>query len=51
MPMFYLNIVGGQDELVFDGDSLVMDGNGELVGRGPDFEAGHATLSTACRIS
>ena len=38
LPMFYLNIVGGQDELVFDGDSLVLDAAGELVGRGPDFE-------------
>jgi NAD+ synthase (glutamine-hydrolysing) len=31
--------VGGQDELVFDGDSLVLDTEGELVGRGPDFES------------
>lgn len=38
IPMFYLNIVGGQDELVFDGDSLVINSWGELVGRGPDFE-------------
>lgn len=38
MSMFYLNIVGGQDELVFDGESLVMDQQGDLVGRGPDFE-------------
>jgi len=38
LPMFYLNIVGGQDELVFDGDSLVMNARSELVGRGPDFE-------------
>jgi len=39
MAMFYLNIVGGQDELVFDGESLVMDAKGEVIGRGPDFEA------------
>ncbi len=39
LPMFYLNLVGGQDELVFDGDSLVMDASSELVGRGPDFES------------
>ncbi len=39
MAMFYLNIVGGQDELVFDGESLVVDAKGELVGRGADFEA------------
>ena len=33
----YLNTVGGQDELVFDGASLVYDMNGELVTRGPAF--------------
>ena len=34
----YLNCVGGQDELVFDGASLVHDMSGELVARGPAFE-------------
>jgi len=38
LPMFYLNLVGGHDELVFDGDSLVINAESELVGRGPDFE-------------
>ena len=39
LPMLYLNMVGGQDELVFDGESLVMDRSGELVSRAPAFEA------------
>ncbi len=34
----YLNAVGGQDELVFDGQSLVLDDDGEVVARGPAFE-------------
>ena len=34
----YLNTVGGQDELVFDGGSLVCDPGGEMVARGPAFE-------------
>ncbi len=34
----YLNAVGGQDELVFDGGSLVYDQKGELVLRGKEFE-------------
>ncbi|MEV7802721.1 NAD+ synthase [Microbispora sp. NPDC088329] len=34
----YVNMVGGQDELVFDGDSLVVDASGELVARAPQFE-------------
>lgn len=38
LPIFYINLVGGQDELVFDGESLVMDANANLAGRGPDFE-------------
>ena len=31
-------MVGGQDELVFDGHSLVFDPDGELIARGPSFE-------------
>ncbi|HYP22099.1 MAG TPA: NAD+ synthase, partial [Actinomycetota bacterium] len=34
----YLNTVGGQDELVFDGGSLVLDADGEVVARLPQFE-------------
>lgn len=34
----YVNMVGGQDELVFDGDSLVVDARGELLARSPQFE-------------
>ena len=34
----FCNLVGGQDELVFDGYSLVVDQDGELVARGPQFD-------------
>ena len=34
----YTNLVGGQDELVFDGGSVVFDQGGELVARGKQFE-------------
>ncbi len=34
----YLNLVGGQDELVFDGDSIVVSAGGEVLARGPQFE-------------
>jgi NAD+ synthase (glutamine-hydrolysing) len=37
-PFFYVNMVGGQDELVFDGESLAVDSRGELVGIGKAFE-------------
>ncbi|KQX76234.1 NAD+ synthase [Aeromicrobium sp. Root472D3] len=34
----YVNLVGGQDELVFDGDSIVVDQHGEVLGRTGQFE-------------
>jgi NAD+ synthase (glutamine-hydrolysing) len=34
----YVNMVGGQDELVFDGDSIIVDAAGTLLARGPQFE-------------
>ncbi|RFU36822.1 NAD+ synthase [Actinomadura logoneensis] len=33
----YVNMVGGQDELVFDGDSVVVGADGALLARGPQF--------------
>ncbi len=38
VALAYVNLVGGQDELVFDGDSLVFDERGRLVARGKVFE-------------
>jgi NAD+ synthase len=38
LPVAYLNRVGGQDELAFDGSSFVMDPDGELVVQMPDWE-------------
>lgn len=35
----YVNLVGGQDELVFDGDSMIVTAAGELLARSPQFEA------------
>jgi len=37
MPVIYVNLVGGQDELVFDGASMVMQASGEVVARCPEF--------------
>ena len=34
----YVNMVGGQDELVFDGQSVVFNPQGELIARAPQFE-------------
>jgi NAD+ synthase (glutamine-hydrolysing) len=40
LPIIYVNQVGGQDELVFDGRSFVMDGAGQVLQRAPAFEEG-----------
>lgn len=40
LPILYVNQVGGQDELVFDGGSAVVDGSGELCYQAPQFEEG-----------
>ncbi len=37
LPVVYANLVGGQDELVFDGDSFVMNGQGSVTQRVPAF--------------
>jgi len=33
----YVNIVGGQDDLVFDGDSVIVDGRGQILARAPQW--------------
>ena len=38
VPLFYVNLVGGQDELVFDGNSMAVDKQGNLIGLGKQFE-------------
>ena len=37
-PLAYVNMVGGQDELVFDGDSVIVGAGGDVLARGPQFE-------------
>ncbi|MGH3549216.1 MAG: NAD+ synthase [Pseudonocardiaceae bacterium] len=46
-PLAYANLVGGQDELVFDGDSMVVGGRGELLSRAPQFTEQIVTLDLA----
>ena len=40
IPMVYVNLLGGQDELVFDGGSMVVGVDGALIQQAPFFEAG-----------
>ena len=38
LPVVYVNQIGGQDELIFDGGSFVMNAAGEIVQRAPPFK-------------
>lgn len=40
LPIVYVNQVGGQDELVFDGASFVMGTDGDILFQAPEFEEG-----------
>jgi NAD+ synthase (glutamine-hydrolysing) len=40
LPMAYVNMIGGQDELIFDGNSFVMNAEGAVVMRAPAFREG-----------
>ena len=40
IPIIYNNLVGGQDELIFDGESMVFNQQGELTLQAPSFETG-----------
>jgi NAD+ synthase (glutamine-hydrolysing) len=43
-PFVYVNMTGGQDDLVFDGDSIVVDKDGAVIARAPQFEDGVALV-------
>ncbi|MGB5605793.1 MAG: NAD+ synthase, partial [Gammaproteobacteria bacterium] len=60
IPIVYVNLVGGQDELVFDGGSLVVDESGNVVQRAPacmeglypvDFHVGAAVTPVAGAVT
>ena len=44
MPQVYVNQLGGQDELIFDGGSFAVDSGGEMIASAPQFEDGHVAV-------
>lgn len=50
LPIVYVNQVGGQDELVFDGASFVVDAQGNIVFRAEEFEEQLSTVTFAKKI-
>jgi len=45
-PLFYVNLVGAQDELVFDGASMILNQNGEVILKAKEFEEDLIIAST-----
>jgi NAD+ synthase (glutamine-hydrolysing) len=52
-PLIYVNMTGAQDDLVFDGDSIAANANGEIVARAPQFDDGimFVDLELSCGTS
>ncbi|MDQ6654303.1 MAG: NAD+ synthase, partial [Verrucomicrobiota bacterium] len=46
MPICYCNTVGGNDQLVFDGNSFAVNANGDLIAQLPAFAEGEAIVDT-----
>ncbi len=50
-PLIYVNMTGGQDDLVFDGDSVAVSATGELIARAPQFDEGLMVVDVDVKIA
>jgi len=50
-PLAYVNMTGGQDDLVFDGDSIVVDKSGTLVARAKQFDDVVMVVDIDCAVA
>jgi NAD+ synthase (glutamine-hydrolysing) len=48
-PLAYVNMTGGQDDLVFDGDTIVVDKDGQLLARAPQFDDTLVVVAIDCQ--
>ena len=49
-PILYTNMFGGQDDLVFDGDSMLVDESGALLARSPQFQRDLLVVDLPARV-
>jgi NAD+ synthase (glutamine-hydrolysing) len=50
-PLAYVNMAGGQDDLVFDGDTIVVDTDGSIIARAPQFEEGLMVIDLDVKLA
>jgi NAD+ synthase (glutamine-hydrolysing) len=50
-PLAYVNMAGGQDDLVFDGDTIVVDSDGSIIARAPQFEEGLMIIDLDVKVA
>ncbi len=50
-PLAYVNMTGGQDDLVFDGDTIVVDTDGSIIARAPQFEEGLMVIDLDVKLT
>ena len=50
-PLAYVNMTGGQDDLVFDGDTVIADATGAIVARAPQFDDGLMVVDVQAAVA
>jgi NAD+ synthase (glutamine-hydrolysing) len=50
-PLAYVNMAGGQDDLVFDGDTIVVDSDGSIIARAPQFQEGLMIIDLDVKVA
>jgi NAD+ synthase (glutamine-hydrolysing) len=51
LPIVFVNLVGGNDGVIFDGTSIVADGEGRIILQAPPFEEFIGTIDLHCRMT